>query len=200
MKYVNIYGHKRNIGKKEVRSIRLSGKIPCILYGKNINIPFSTSLDNLRKIVYTQEIYGVIIQIEGYNEKINAIQKEIQFDPVNEKILHADFYRIDKSKPIILGIPVKFLGRPIGVAKGGKYYSNIRKLKVKAIPHHMPESIQININALDIGDRITVKDLYNDQYTILHPYHTLVANVKNSRATINQEEKENKEEKKDKNE
>ncbi|WP_185857442.1 50S ribosomal protein L25 [Blattabacterium cuenoti] len=205
MKYVNIYGYKRDIGKKAVRSIRLSGKVPCILYGKNTNIPFSTSLESLKKIIYTTEVYGIILQIEGYDRSINAIRKEIQFDPVNEKILHVDFYKIDKFKSIILEIPIKSFGRPVGVEKGGEYHLNIRKLKVKANSHNMPEHIKLNINSLDIGDRITIEDLYNDKYTILHPSHTLIASVKNSRTIIkgaqeeeNQEgkEKENKKVKK----
>lgn len=193
MKYINIYGHKRDIGKKAVRSIRLSGKIPCILYGKNINIPFSTSLESLRKIVYATEACGVILQIEGEDQSIHAIRKEIQFDPVNDKILHVDFYKIDKFKPIVLEIPIKSFGRSIGVAKGGEYYSPIRKLKVKANTENMPEYIKLNINSLDIGDRITVENLYNDQYTILHPNHTLIASVKNSRTIIkNSQEQEEK--------
>ncbi|WP_341656500.1 50S ribosomal protein L25 [Blattabacterium cuenoti] len=199
MKYVNIYGNKRKIGKKYVRFIRNSGKIPCILYGKNINIPFSIPLESLKKIVYTTEIYGITLKIEGYDQRINAIRKEIQFDPVNNKILHVDFYKINQSKPIILEIPVKTVGRPIGVEKGGEYYSFIRKLKVKASPSNMPESIELNINFLDIGDKIIVKDLYNDQYTILHPSHTLISRVKSSRTIIkSSQEKENQEEKENK--
>ncbi|WP_341652719.1 50S ribosomal protein L25 [Blattabacterium cuenoti] len=198
MKYVNIYGNKRPIGKKSVRFIRLSGKIPCILYGKNINIPFSISLESLKKIVYTTEIYGVILKIEGYDQSINAIRKEIQFDPVNNKILHVDFYKIDPSKPIILEIPIKTVGRPIGVEKGGVYYSFIRKLKVKASPYNMPEFIELNINFLDIGDRIIVEDLYNDQYTILHPSHTLIARVKSSRTIIKSSQEEENQEGKEK--
>ncbi|AGW86248.1 50S ribosomal protein L25 [Blattabacterium sp. (Nauphoeta cinerea)] len=198
MKYVNIYGHKRDLGKKAVRSIRLSGNIPCILYGKNMNIPFYSSLENLRKIVYTIEIYGVILKIEGYDKSINAIRKEIQFDPVNEKILHVDFYKIDKSKSMTLEIPVKSFGRPIGVAKGGKYYSPVRKLKVKASIDNMPEYIQFNIDSLDIGDKITVGDLYNNQYTILHPSHTLIANVKNTRTIVKGAQEEENKEKDDK--
>ncbi|WP_185858078.1 50S ribosomal protein L25 [Blattabacterium cuenoti] len=198
MKYINISGHKRNVGKKEVRSIRLSGKIPCILYGKNLNIPFSTSLEGLKKIVYTTEVYGIVLKIEGYDQNINAIRKEIQFHPINNKILHVDFYKIDPIKPIILEIPIKSFGRPIGVEKGGEYYSPIRKLKVKAYPHNMPEYIKLNVNSLDIGDRITIEDLYNDQYTILNPFRTLIATVKNSRTIIKstQKEEENQEIKK----
>jgi ribosomal protein L25, Ctc-form len=198
MKYISIYGRKRNVGKKSAHTIRLSGRIPCILYGKNINIPFSTSLENLKKIVYTADTYGVILQLEGVNETINAIRKEVQFDPVNDKILHADFCKIDEFKPIILEIPIKSFGRPIGVAKGGEYYSIMRKLKVKAYLHNMPEFIKLNIDSLDIGDKITVENLYNDQYTILHPSHALIASVKNSRITIKSSQ-EQQQEKKEKN-
>ncbi|QIK16835.1 50S ribosomal protein L25 [Blattabacterium sp. DPU] len=198
MRYVNIYGYKRDIGRKAVRSIRINGKIPCILYGKNINVPFSASLDSLKKIIYTTESYGIILNIEGYDQKINAIRKEIQFDPVDEKILHVDFYKIDELKPIILEIPVKSFGRPIGVAKGGVYHFAIRKLKVKAYIDNMPEYIKLDINSLNIGDKIIVENLSNDRYTILHPSHTLIASVKNSRIIKGSQEEENQEKKEDK--
>ncbi|WP_185855623.1 50S ribosomal protein L25 [Blattabacterium cuenoti] len=196
MKYINIYGEKRNIGKKQVYFTRIFGKIPCILYGNNINIPFSASLDDLKKIVYTSEVRGAIITLKGCNKKIKAIRKEIQFDPVKDKILHVDFYKIDESKPIILYTPLKSFGRPIGVSKGGIYYSPIRKLKIKAFPSNIPDYIKLNVNSLDIGDRITVKNLHNEKYSILHSDNTLVARVKFSRTIekISQDE-ENKEKK-----
>ncbi|WP_185856262.1 50S ribosomal protein L25 [Blattabacterium cuenoti] len=200
MKYINIYGKKRNVGKKAVHSIRVSGGIPCILYGKSINtIPFWISLEeNLKKLVYTSDVYLVNLQIEGCDKNINAIRKEIQFDPISEKILHVDFCKIEKSKPITLEIPIKYFGRPIGVSKGGEYYSPIRKLKVKAIPSEFPEFIKLDINYLDIGDRITVKDLSSKKYTILHPLNTLLARVKPSRIIKEtQDENNNKEEKED---
>ncbi|WP_185876956.1 50S ribosomal protein L25 [Blattabacterium cuenoti] len=200
MKYLNIYGKKRSIGKKAVRSIRLSKEIPCILYGKNINIPFSTSLESLKKIVYTREVCGVIIQLEEYSEKITAIKKEIQFDPVSEKILHADFFQIDESKIIVLEVFIKFSGRPIGVYKGGEYYSAIKKLKIKAFPSNIPKYIKLNISTLDIGDRITVENLYNDKYVILHPSNTLIASVKNSRLNVKSTQEENQESNKEKEE
>ncbi|WP_185849924.1 50S ribosomal protein L25 [Blattabacterium cuenoti] len=182
MQYVNIYGKKRNIGKKFIETIRLSGEVPCILYGKNINIPFSTSLETFKKLVYTTpEVYWFSIQIEGEYKNIKAVKKEIQFDPISEKILHADFCKIEDSKPMTLEIPIKTFGRPIGVSKGGEYYSPIRKLKVKAIPSSFPEYIKLDVQNLDIGDRITVKELLKKEYNILHPLNTLVARVKPSR-------------------
>ncbi|WP_185851694.1 50S ribosomal protein L25 [Blattabacterium cuenoti] len=200
MQYVNIYGRKRNVGKKAIRSIRLSGGIPCILYGKNINIPFWTFLEeNLKKLVSESKIYWVSLQIEGDGKKnINAVKKEIQLDPISEKILHIDFCKIEESKPITLEIPIKTFGRPIGVSKGGEYSSFIRKLKVKALPSYFPENIELDINKLDIGDKITVKDLTTKKYTILHPLNTLLARVKPSRVTLKDKEtqEDNKEDKK----
>ncbi|WP_185866702.1 50S ribosomal protein L25 [Blattabacterium cuenoti] len=199
MQYVNISGKKRNIGKKVLETIRLSGEVPCILYGKNINIPFSTSLDTFKKLLYTQEFYWVSIQIEGEKKNIKAVKKEIQFDPISEKILHADFCKIEDCKPIILEIPIKTFGRPIGVSKGGEYYSPIRKLKVKAIPSSFPKYIKLDIQSLDIGDRITVKDLLKKEYNILHPLNTLLARVKTSRiiSTTDDVVKSSQDEKKD---
>ncbi|WP_185864578.1 50S ribosomal protein L25 [Blattabacterium cuenoti] len=197
MKYVNIYGKKRDISKKNIRFIRISGNIPCILYGKDINVPFYTESKELNKIMrYSSGIYGVNIKIEGYDQEIKAIQKEIQFDPVSDKILHIDFCKIEESKSIILDLPVKFIGRPIGVTKGGEYSSLIRKLKIKTMPSDSPEDIKINVSHLDIGDRITVKDLLsnNDKYTILHPIETIIARVKNSRLTQKVEDNKDKEE------
>ncbi|WP_185871207.1 50S ribosomal protein L25 [Blattabacterium cuenoti] len=196
MKYVNIYGKKRNVGKKNVRFIRISENIPCILYGKDINIPFYTASENLKKVMRYGDIHGVNIKIEGYDKNIKAVQKEIQFDPVSDEILHVDFYKIEESKPIKLSLPVKFVGRPIGVTKGGEYYSLIRKLKIKAFPSDIPEFIKIDISSLDIGDRIIVKDLQNVKYSILDPVQTLIARVKNSRTTIKEEDNKNKEDKK----
>ncbi|AWU44989.1 50S ribosomal protein L25 [Blattabacterium punctulatus] len=187
MQYINIYGKKRNIGKKAIESIRSSGEVPCILYGKNINIPFSTSLESFKNLIYTSKIHWVNIQIEG--ENINTVQKEIQFDPISEKILHADFCKIDQKKSIILEIPIKTFGRPIGVSKGGEYYSTIRKLKIKAIPSFFPEYIKLDISNLDIGEKITVKDIYPKGYTILHPTNTLIARVKHSRISSTEEKK-----------
>ncbi|WP_185852891.1 50S ribosomal protein L25 [Blattabacterium cuenoti] len=198
MKYVNISGKKRNIGKKFIKTIRLSGEVPCILYGKDINIPFSTSLETFKNLVYTQELYWVSIQIEGEEKNIKAVKKEIQFDPISEKILHADFCKIEDSHPMILEIPIKTFGRPIGVSKGGEYYSPIRKLKVKAFPSSFPKYIKLDVQSLDIGDRITVKDLLKKEYNILHPLNTLVARVKTSRILLTDEVvKNSQDEKKD---
>ncbi|WP_185883039.1 50S ribosomal protein L25 [Blattabacterium cuenoti] len=184
MKYINIYGNKRNTGKKELRIIRSSGRIPCILYGKNMNIPFSISLDTLKKVIYRSELCGFIIQLEKFNENIKAIRKEVQMHPINDQILHIDFYKIDPLKSIIIEIPIKFVGRPIGVSKGGTFYSPLKKIKVKAKIQDLPDAIHIDIGNLNIGGKITVENIHNKTYQILLPMKTLIASVKISRTII----------------
>ncbi len=193
MKYITIYGKKRNIGKKYISSIRSNNYIPCIVYCKNINIPFFTLKNNLQKILYRKEVFGFIINIEGKNNNIKAIKKEIQLNPVNNNILHVDFYKINELIPIILEIPIKFFGRPIGVTKGGEYYSPIKKLKIKALVRNIPNYIELNISHLDIGDRIYSVNLKNEKYKILNPDDTLIASVKTSRSNkITSQEEVNK--------
>ncbi|WP_185872860.1 50S ribosomal protein L25 [Blattabacterium cuenoti] len=191
MKYINVYGKKRHIGKKASQLIRKYGDIPCILYGKDIDIPipFSISLNSMNKFIYQSNIYYILLEIEGEKEKITAVKKEIQFDPVSDNIIHVDFFKINENKPIILDIPIKSVGRSIGIAKGGVYYSLIRKLKIKTLPKFCPEYIEFDISNLDIGDKIVVKDIYkNKKYIILHSMNTLIAKVKPTRIIDNKEE------------
>ncbi|WP_185868605.1 50S ribosomal protein L25 [Blattabacterium cuenoti] len=181
MKQVNIYGKRRDIGKKTVRFLRRSDQIPCILYGKNINIPFSISLEEIKKIIHKQEVYRVVITIENYEKNIHTIRKEVQFDPVNDHPLHVDFYKFDELKPVVLEIPLKYTGRPIGVSKGGLFYSPIKKLKIKSLPKNIPDYIELSTDKLDIGDKITVKHLHNEKYDILHPSNTMIVKITTSR-------------------
>ncbi|WP_185865126.1 50S ribosomal protein L25 [Blattabacterium cuenoti] len=190
MKYINIYGEERNTKNRNyINFIRKSKKIPCILYGKNINIPFSTSLEVLKDIILNTDIFGIILTLKGIDKPIKAIKKEVQYDPVKDNILHVDFYKIDKLTPIILNIPIKFSGIPIGVSKGGEYYSPIKNLKIKALPYNIPEFININIDSLDIGDKMNVKEIKNDKFIILNPDNTLIIRIKDTRTSrVNKEE------------
>lgn len=196
MEFINIYGKKRNIKKKfnKYKTYKDTNKVPCILYGKKLNIPFSSSLKELKKIVYSRKLHWIIIKLEGYNEKIKAITKEVQFDPIKDQIIHIDFYKINEKIPIVIDVPIIFIGRSIGVSKGGEYYSSIKKIKIKSLPKNIPNCIKLNISEMDIGDKIMVKDLLNDKYRILHSNNTLIARVKTSRSIQENEDKNNEKE------
>ena len=134
--------------------------------------------------MYTPNAHTVVIELEG-NEKVNAILQDIQFHPLTDKILHADFYRLFDDKEISMNIPVKIEGAAPGVLMGGGVLTlNKRKLRIKALPKNLPDFIVANISKLELGNKLYTSELQSDIFTILHPDNTVVCQVRTSRASM----------------
>jgi large subunit ribosomal protein L25 len=186
MKSITIKGSKReSVGKVATKALRNAGKVPCVLYGGGEPLHFSAPELDFSKLVYTPNAHTVIIELEG-GDKINAILQDIQFHPLNDKILHADFYRLYDGKEVSMNIPVKVEGAAPGVLTGGGVLSrNKRKLRIKALPKNLPDFLIANISKLELGNKLYTSELKSDDYTILHPDNTVVCQVRTSRASMN---------------
>ncbi len=158
-----------------------------MLYGGDQPIHFSANELAFKKLVYTPSVYTASIELES-GEKLAAILQDIQFHPVTDKILHIDFYQIFDDKPVALNIPVQLEGSSPGVLNGGNLRFPNRKLKIKAIPSNLPDYISADISKLKIGDKVFVRDLQNDAYTILHPESMVVVQVRMARAAVVEDE------------
>src|SRR6187431_1284915 len=132
MKSIAMFGYLRDgVGKSSTKVIRNEGKVPCVLYGGGKeSINFSMYSADFKQLVYTPDTFKVKLDIDG--KEYRAILKDMQFHPVNDSILHADFQEIDENKEVILGIPVKLVGNSVGVRAGGKLAVKQNKLTVKA--------------------------------------------------------------------
>ena len=118
------------------------------------------------------------------NESYSAVIQDIQFHPVSDKILHVDFYQLFDDKQIAMDIPVRLIGNAIGVKLGGNLQRNKRKLRIKALPTNLPDYIEIDISELNIGDRVYITELENENYEFLHPDNTVVCQVRRARAAL----------------
>ena len=184
MKSITINGSKReSVGKKATKALRNAGQVPCVLYGGEGPIHFSAPELAFSKLVYTANAYTVVIAF-GEKESYNAILQDIQFHPVSDKILHIDFYQLFEDKKISMDIPVKLNGNPIGVKLGGNLQRNKRKLRIKALPTNLPDNIEIDISELNIGDKVYITELFNENYEFLHPDNTVVCQVRRARAAL----------------
>lgn len=182
MKSITIQGQKREtLGKASTAHLRKAEKVPCVVYGGNEPISFSTLEKSFKNLVYTPEAHTVVLEVEGESAPISAILQDIQFHPVTDKILHADFYQLFEDKPITMDIPVRLEGRSKGVMAGGSLRFSMRKLTVRTLPGKLPDEIVINIEKLKIGDRISITDLKNEDYSFMHPENAVVVAVKMSR-------------------
>jgi large subunit ribosomal protein L25 len=189
MREISINGQKRETtGKKASRMIRKEGLVPCNLYGevKGENglpqaLSFAASFSELRKAVYTPHVFVVNLNIDGKERK--AIIKELQFHPTTDALLHADFYEINETKPITVGIPVRLNGLAQGVREGGKLNLSIRKINVTAPYKQIPEILDIDVTNLGLGKAIKVGELSFEGLELATSAQVVVCSVKETRAS-----------------
>ncbi len=184
MKSITIKGSEReSVGKAATRAARNAGMVPCVLYGGDQPVHFTAEERDFKDLVYTPNVHTVVIDLEG-GKKLNAILQDIQFHPVSDKILHIDFYQLHDDKEITMEVPVKVTGTSPGVLGGGVLRLNQRKLKVRALPANLPDFVEANISELEMGNKLYVTKLQSDNYKLLNPDNTVVAQVRISRAAM----------------
>ena len=171
---------RQEVGKKASKIERASENIPCVLYGGADNTHFTASFSNLRKLVYSPEVFVVDLDIDG--KKTKAIMKDLQFHPVSDSILHIDFLEVSEKKAVAVEIPVKLTGLAEGVKAGGKLSLEMRKLKVKGIYTKIPENITLDVTSLGLGKSIQVAKVAVDGLEIMNAKNAVVAQVKLTRA------------------
>jgi large subunit ribosomal protein L25 len=181
MKSFDLKGTVRtDLGKKATKAERVADNVPCVLYGTAENVHFTTTVSEIRKLVYTPEVFVVNLEIDGKVTK--AIMKALQFHPVTDKVLHMDFLAISEDKPVVVNLPVKLEGLAEGVKAGGKLALEMRNLKVKGLYTQIPENIIIDVTELGLGKTIQVAKVSVPNLEILNAKNAVVAQVKLTRA------------------
>lgn len=182
MKSFQLTGTVRtDLGKKAAKAFRLNGDIPCELYGQGRNVHFTCKESDLRKLIYTPDIHYVELTIGA--DKCLAIIQELQFHPISDRVIHIDFLEVTEDKPIVIKVPVRLEGLAAGVKAGGKLALNERKLKVQGLIKNIPEQLVINVESLEVGKAIQVKNLEFEGLKMLNPANTPVCCVKVTRGS-----------------
>jgi large subunit ribosomal protein L25 len=158
MKSIEIKGSLRTeLGKKSSKELRKTGNVPCVIYGKEKNVHFHAPELSFKNLIYTPEAHLVDLIIDNKAQKV--VLKDVQYHPVSDKILHADFIEVFDDKPVIINIPIKVSGDSAGVIAGGKLVIKKRSLKVKGLPNDLPEHLNIDITNLKIHESVKVGDI-----------------------------------------
>ena len=183
MKSITIQGTKReSVGKKSTKALRDAELVPCVVYGGAETLNFSAEERAFKGLVYTPEAHTVSIEVDG--QTIPAVLQDIQFHPITDKILHADFYQLADDKPVVMEVPVRITGRAKGVVSGGAMRQTYRKLKIKALPANLPDEIVVDVTPLKIGNKLYVGDIKTNNFTFMHPDNAVVVAVKMSRTAM----------------
>jgi len=190
METVHVKVDKRSeTGKKANKALRSQGRIPAVLYGGADTQIFSTTHNEVKKLIYTPDFKLADIEIDGANHK--AIVKEVQFHPVTDQIVHIDFIKLQDGVPVKVDVPVRFKGTSPGVREGGQLLRSMRKVTIKASPENLVDELIADISEVMLGSSIRVKDLeVDDSIQVLSPSNTPVASVKVPRALKSLEDEE----------
>src|SRR5579863_7985570 len=180
MKTLSITGTTREkTGTKDAIHMRKAGNVPCVLYGGSEQLNFLVDEKQFAKLLYTPDAYLVSLDVNGKQAK--AIVQDAQFDKVTDKILHVDFMEAIPGKYLTVKIPVVTHGSPVGVKKGGKLQTKIRRLTVKGLVDDLPDHITLEVAHLELGESILIKELKNDKLKFLDPQNAAIVTVRITR-------------------
>ncbi len=148
-------------GKGANRKLRVQGRIPAVVYGKGRD-PLSVALDPralealLRK---SGAGLNTLIDLSVSGRTDTVLIKELQRHPVHGRYLHVDFFQVDLTQKITVSVPIHFTGKARGVEFGGILDHPLREIEVECLPRAIPEFVEVDVSALEIGQSIHVSDL-----------------------------------------
>jgi len=154
-------------GKEIAKKLRREGKIPGVFYSHNEeSVPIIVDERELMKVLVSESSL-IDIQIEK-KKKRKAIIREIQTDPVKQSLVHVDVMGVNLKEKVTISVPIRCVGEAVGVkTQGGILHQMMREIEVTCLPLDLPEHIEINVSALNVGDSITVRAIHLDNVEIM---------------------------------
>ena len=155
---------RKRIGKSGAREVRREGNIPAILYGRGEDpVPLVVQPDELRRALTNSAGLNTILELEIDDSEAPAkkfsMVREIQKDPIKDRVIHLDFLAIDMQKSITVKVPVNTRGRSEGERRGAKLEKLMRTIDLECLPGDIPDSIEIDVTDLALGDFVDIAGL-----------------------------------------
>src|SRR3989338_5396440 len=161
MERIELQAQKRELIGRSQNSLRKDGFLPSVIYGHNFKpLPIQIKYSDFEK-VFKKAVESTLINLKINDKEEPAVIKDIQKDPVSDKIIHADFYKVNLKEKIKAKIPLVLIGESEAVRAGGILVKTVNELEVEALPQDLPHEFQIDISRLqNFGDHILVKDIF----------------------------------------
>lgn len=173
-------------GKNAARRLRLTGSVPATVYG--------LGKDPQAIAVNTKEMTTVLKDPAGHNRVFNikcdgtqqhAMAVDYQIDPVKHSLLHVDLLRVDVNKPVAVSVPIKAVGTAYGVKTEGGFEEMVsREVRIECLPLDIPESIDVDVTDLHVGQAVRAKDLpAGEKWSLADLEQKVLVHIMASRAT-----------------
>ena len=168
---------RKNISKHGRKVLRNSGRVPGVFYSRH-NEPIAIDVPQqlINPIVFTAEAHLISLKLKGHDQ-YDCVMKDVQFDPLTDEILHFDLLGVTRGEKIQIEVPIHLKGSAVGVKEGGILQQNLYKFDIECFPKDIPQSLNIDVSEIMLGDSINVADLSFENITILNPEETVVVAV-----------------------
>ena len=190
LKNVTLGAEKREgTGKGVARKLRQSGKIPAVVYGRDMDaIHIAIDAHDAELLFRSIPVDNTVIElkVEGTKEPHQTLVREIQTHPFRGSLMHVDFLRIQAGVTVELNVPVHLVGTPIGVKdEGGVLDQTVHDIPVACIPSAIPESFEVDVSHLAVNDVLHVSDLdIGEGVEVLIPEERTICSVSVPRAAV----------------
>ncbi|MEQ8742007.1 50S ribosomal protein L25/general stress protein Ctc [Parasphingorhabdus sp.] len=153
---------RERAGKGASRALRREGRVPAVIYGdKKEAVAIHVEAKALNKLLGTGHFMNSLVQVEVNGEKTRTLPKDVAFDPVTDRPLHVDFFRLAKGAKVQVNIPVVFINEEAspGLKRGGVMNVVRHELDLMCDADHIPDQIEIDVTGLEIGDSIHISSI-----------------------------------------
>jgi len=148
-------------GSSAVTKLRRTGMVPGVVYGTNnpVNVSFNAAAFATMQRHHTSENVMVTLEIEGDQHR-KVLIREVQHHTLTGAPLHVDFYELSLTKRVSVAVPLELVGTPVGVSLGGGNLEHLlREVEIECLPDDIVEMLELDVSALNIGDRLMARDI-----------------------------------------
>lgn len=176
MEKITLAATKRTPGKGTARAARRAEEIPCVLYGHGFEpVIFQVPEKELLPLIYTDEFHRV--QVKVGRKTHDCVLKTVDFHPVSDRPMHADFQVLTAGEVITLTVPIRYTGTSAGQREGGRTQAFFHELEITCFPKDIPDHIEVDITELEIGDTIHLNQVEVEGVTFENAPDTLLFSV-----------------------
>lgn len=147
-------------GSRNAERLRREGKVPAIVYGQEME-PVAVAVDHhdLVAALSTEAGRNILINLDMGGDRVLTLARVVERHPFRNRVRHVDFLKVSLTETIETEVPVHFTGEPAGVAEGGVFTTAMHSVSIEALPTDLPDSVDVDVSGLGIGDQLTVADL-----------------------------------------
>jgi large subunit ribosomal protein L25 len=149
-------------GSGAARQVRREGKVPGVLYGGPRGpVPIAVNANAFAKSLYTGKLLGHLVTLRYGEETQTVIAKDVQFDPVSDRPMHFDLYRVDEHQLVKIAVPVQFKNQDTcpGLKRGGTLNVARHEIELWVAADHIPETLVVDLSTRELGDTIRISDV-----------------------------------------